>query len=264
VIADKTLNYGGGVLKYLQLKLTILILLFSSLSANADSLSAYAIGENKKGIKSFESQDVSGAQQSFGNALSAAPYAPELHYNLGLTLTGQGQVDAAKKSYNNALELTKKEDGNSDVKFRTYFNLGELAQKEKKVDEALAWYQKALNEKPDSKETKINIELLIQSQKSGGQGKDNQDKQDKKDDQNKDSKDGDGDKDKDKQEKPKPGEPPPKMSNKSKPQPQKFKSEELNQNDVNKILGELKQQEQKIRAEFNKRDVKERPRAKDW
>jgi hypothetical protein len=33
---------------------------------------------------------------------------------------------------------------------------------------------------------------------------------------------------------------------------------------VNKILGELKQQEQKIRAEFNKREVKEKPKEKDW
>ena len=33
---------------------------------------------------------------------------------------------------------------------------------------------------------------------------------------------------------------------------------------VKKILEELKQQEQKIRAEYNRKGAKERPRDKDW
>ncbi|MGZ5280485.1 MAG: tetratricopeptide repeat protein, partial [Pseudobdellovibrionaceae bacterium] len=56
----------------------------------------------------------------------------------------------------------------------------------------------------------------------------------------------------------------PKEYGKNKPQPQKFKSGELTQGDVNKILGEIKQQEQKIRAEFNKKETKDEPRDKDW
>ena len=40
---------------------------------------------------------------------------------------------------------------------------------------------------------------------------------------------------------------------------------ELSRGDVKKILDEIKQQEQKIRAEYNKKnDYKERPRDKDW
>jgi hypothetical protein len=33
---------------------------------------------------------------------------------------------------------------------------------------------------------------------------------------------------------------------------------------VKKILGEINQQEQKIRADYNRQDAKEAPRGKDW
>jgi len=38
----------------------------------------------------------------------------------------------------------------------------------------------------------------------------------------------------------------------------------LSPSDVNKILGELKQQEQRIRGEYNRKEAKEPPRGKDW
>jgi Ca-activated chloride channel family protein len=160
-------------------------------------------------------------------------------------------MEKAQAAYESAL----KQATNDETKFIANFNLGEFYQKAKKTEQALKYYQQALSLKPESRETKVNIELLTKEQQGGGQGKN----QDQKDKDNKDSKDNqNGDQQKDDKSN---GEGPKSQGKAPKP---KFNSKELTQADVNKILGEIKQQEQKIRADFNKKDVKERPRDKDW
>lgn len=267
--AEAHLNYGGGDLKYLQsnkhhlkpavLMLSVLAILFL-ISVRSTPVLASAITENNNAAKSLMNQEYAPALDSLSRALTQSPFSPEIHYNLGLTWMGLGQVESGTKSYKSAIEMSK----NPEVQFRSLFNLGELAGKEKKIDEALMWYQKALDVRPDSIEVKTNIELLIQNQKSGGgQGGNKDQKDQQKKDQNKDQKDqdkGEGDpkeKDQGQQDNRE-------RTNKPRPQPKPFKSDQLTQSDVNKILGELKQQEQKIRAEFNKREIKEQPRDKDW
>jgi Ca-activated chloride channel family protein len=186
------------------------------------------------------------------------------------------QAEKAVQSYKEAERLAGIEK-NPQVLFMARFNLGQLYGKAKKYDEALNSYQKALELAPTSKEVKTNIELLIQQQQQGGQGGDdkkdqeNKDQKDQKDkdkkdqdkkDQDKDKKDQpDKDKDKDKKDKEKEDK---KYKENAKYKPRPFEGKDLSEADVKKILGELKQQEQKIRAEFNRKEQKEQPRDKDW
>lgn len=244
----------------------ILIFLFSSAASASTTPSSFF--SNRKGVDELKKSNPAAAQEQFLSSLAKNPFEAKLHLNLGLTYEVLGQADKAQASYETALKLAK-----DDVtRFAANFNMGELAQKAQKTDEALKYYQEALKYNPESRETKVNIELLIQDQqgkgknqdkdqkqdpkdqnKDGkGQGQDKKDQKDQKDDQGKDDQQKDGKQDQ------------PKKYGKNKPQPRKFKSEELSQGDVNKILGEIKQQEQKIRADFNKKDVKESPRDKDW
>jgi hypothetical protein len=126
------------------------------------------------------------------------------------------------------------------------------------VDEALKYYQTALKINPNSRETKVNIELLIQDQENkSGEGK-GDGKNDGKDKPNQNPNDKPDDKSDHKKDKEKQG------VTKGKAPPPKFNSKELTQNDVNKILSEISQQEQKIRGEFNRKEVKEKPHGKDW
>jgi len=238
------------------LLLSLLLIFSGSVLAQSPS----SVFSNKKGVEELKKSNPSAAQEKFLQALSKNPFQAELHLNLGVTFEALGQMDKAQASYQTALKLAK----NDLVKFTAHFNLGALAQKAKKVDEALQSYQEALKINPTSEETKINIELLTQDQKGKGKGegdqKDPKDKSDEGQGEGKDPKEDQEKKDQEKEgEKDKPKE-----YSKSKPQPQKFKSEELSQGDVNKILGEIKQQEQKIRAEFNKKESKDKPRDKDW
>jgi Ca-activated chloride channel family protein len=233
--------------------------------------SVESVLDNQQGVNELKNSNPSVAQEKFLSGLATNPLEAKLHYNLGLTFELLGQMEKAQASYQTALKLAQ----DDATHFSANFNLGEMAQKAKKKDEALAYYQEALKYDPDSKETKTNIELLTQNKQGKGEGDDQQQQKDPKDqdgkgkgdpskdpkenkDDKKDDKDSQGKDQKEKKDEDK------KQYAKNKPQPQKFKSGELTQGDVNKILGEIKQQEQKIRAEFNKKEAKEPARDKDW
>lgn len=219
---------------------------------------------NYQGNSDLKGQTIPAAMDKYIEALRYDPFIGQLHLNLGLSLEGLQQAEKAIASYKEAEHLAEKE-GNLELLFMARFNQAQLLGKAKQIDEALAVYQKALEIIPSSIEVKTNIELLTQGEggKGGGDSKDQ--KQDQKGDQQKDqqNKDGQGDQDKDKENQPKEDDKKEmKQSPKYKPRP--FQGKELSEADVKKILGELKQQEEKIRAEYNKKEMKEQPRDKDW
>lgn len=218
-----------------------------------------AIRENRKGVEALKAEDAAAAGDHFIRGLAEQPFLSPFHHNLGLVLDIQKKPDESLNSYKNAERLAV----DDDSRFLARFNLGEELGRAKKIDEALAWYQKALEIRPDSVETKTNIELLLKGGGGQGDGQDQQDqrnqsgksdqKKDGKDQQKDQQQDGEGqDQKKDKQ-----------YRNTPKYQPRPFKGE-MSEADVKKILGEIRQQEQRIRAEYNRKDAKERPRDKDW
>ncbi|MNK98193.1 Tetratricopeptide repeat protein [compost metagenome] len=238
---------------------------------------------NREGSKLLQGQNAQGALDQYLKGLRFNPFQSELHLNLGLSFEILQQNEKAMSSYKEAERLAL-ESKNYQVLFMALFNQAQLLAKDKKVDEAIATYQKALELIPSSKEVKTNIELLTQQQQGQGGGDgENKDQKDQNQDQNKDQqkKDGDSkdqkdpkdgdqqkeDKDKDgkdKEDKDKKPEQPKQMQGSPKYKPRPFQGKELSEGDVKKILGELKQQEEKIRAEFNRKEVKEQPRDKDW
>ncbi len=252
----------------------VLVLCALSVGCNYQASHPQTLILNREGNKSLKAQNAQEASEKYLAALRYDPYQPELHLNLGLSFEFLQMPDKALQSYRYADELAQKEN-QPMVSFMARFNAGQLLGKAKKVDEALEFYQKALDILPSSIETKHNIELLTQSQQGGGQGE-GENKDDKKDqpqqgDQKKDDK-GQG-KDQDKKEDPKDGKDKDENKKESKPQekqqspkykPRPFAGKELDEGDVKKILGEIKQQEQRIRADFNRKEQKEQPRDKDW
>jgi Ca-activated chloride channel family protein len=230
--------------------MSFVLSLLVSLAFSSDLESVFS---NRGGVQDLEKSNPAAATQKFIEALANSPYDARLHLNLGLSFELLGQADQAQAAYETAAKLAD----DPEVRFVANFNHAQLLQKAKKKDEALSFYEKALMDKPDSNETKVNIELLLQDQQGGGEGKDQQENKDK-DQKNEGQDQKKDDKEKEGEDKPK------EYSKGNKPQPPKFKSEDLTQGDVNKILGEIKQQEQKIRAEFNKKDAKDKPKDKDW
>ncbi|KYG69625.1 hypothetical protein AZI87_01445 [Bdellovibrio bacteriovorus] len=219
---------------------------------------------NREGNKQVQAQAYGPAMDKYLEALRFDPFVGQLHLNLGLSFEGLQQAEKALQSYQEAENLALKEE-KLELVFMARFNRAQLLGKAKKVDEALAVYQKALEIIPTSNEVKTNIELLTQSQQGQG-GENKQDQQNQQGDQNQQqqqNQDGKDQKDKDpKDQEPKDDKKQVQQSPKYKPRP--FQGKELSEADVKKILGELKQQEEKIRAEYNRKEVKEQPRDKDW
>ena len=198
------------------------------------------------------------------------------HSNIGVILNTIQKPEEALKSLQHALKLAENAQA-PELIFQVRYNLGVHFGALKKVPEALEQYQAALDLVPDSKEVKTNIELLIQQQqqdqKKNGKGdKDPNNPQNKGEGENKDDqKPGDDQqnqkdqKDKDDQKEGKDKKDDQKKEGSPKYQPRPFKGDQLSEGDVKKILGELKNQEQKIRANFDKKEKgKSKNNEKNW
>ncbi|QLY26450.1 tetratricopeptide repeat protein [Bdellovibrio sp. KM01] len=250
----------------------ILCSILLSMTGCGDQLDLRTLKVNREGNALLEKQNYQGANEKYIEALRFNPYLSRVHSNLGLSFEGLQQAEKAQQSYAEAGRLAEASK-DANMLFVARFNEAQLLGKAKKVDEALELYQKALEIVPSSKEVKTNIELLIQTQQGGGGQGDNKDKKDQQQgkdqqqqqqqdqkgdkDQNKDQKDQDGKDGKDQKEKQQ-------YQNSAKYKPRPFAGKELSEGDVKKILGEIKQQEGKIRADYNRKETKEQPRDKDW
>lgn len=187
----------------------------------------------------------------------------EIHSNIGVLLNTMQKSEDSLKSLEHALKLAK-DQSNLEMIFKVYYNLAVYYGAQKKIPEALANYQAALDIVPTSNEIKTNIELLLQQQQQkqqDQQGQNNQNKQDKQNEQQKDESDPSAD---DKEEKNKKNEQ--KRENSPQYQPRPFKEDQLLERDVKKILSELRNQEQKIMANFGKKEKKgtSKKNEKDW
>lgn len=203
------------------------------------------IVKNNQGVSRYDKGRPLDSFELFTDALGELPYAPEVQYNIGNAFLQMKDVDRAMKQYETALRLAKSESKrDKEVRFRALFNKGAVLASQKKVEEALTAYQLALNEKPDSEETKTNMELLLSGGSGGGEG-------DKEDKEKKD--DGQGDQQNQKFE-----------NQQKKNQPQPYKGKDLSKQDVDRILDELKQQEEQIRAKQQREGAKDAPPDKDW
>lgn len=211
---------------------------------------------NNSGVRKFGSKNGADAITDFTGALSDLPFSGEVHYNIGNTFLLRRDYDKALSEFGQAVKSSSGDSAREkETRFRSHFNSAIALTEQKKIDEALAQYQKALDLEPDSIETKTNMELLT-AQGGSGEGDGEQDQQ------GKDGKQKDKNKPDDQQQGKKPEEP--KKFENPRQQPKQFKSEELSNEDVKRILEELRRQEEHIRARMQNDQRKDLPPAKDW
>ncbi|MEQ1722215.1 MAG: tetratricopeptide repeat protein [Pseudobdellovibrio sp.] len=247
------------------------LLFLSGCTKSAPSLNT--LYKDYLATKDIKKEKYEDALSKYYNILEEDGDRAATHSNVGVLLNMVQKPEDALKSLQYALKLAE-DKANAQEIFSVRYNLGVYFGALKKVPEALENYQAALDLVPTSKEVKTNIELLIQQQqqdqkKDGEQKKDGQgggqgENQDKKDE---------GDKDQDKKDENKPNDQDGKDQKEKNPdkqgspkyQPRPFKGDQLSEGDVKKILGELRNQEQKIRANFDKKEKgKTKNNEKDW
>lgn len=260
------------------LSFLVSIFIFSSCQKKSDDqpyelTSVGALFEDQAATRLIQAERYEDALGVYVDMLEREPQKPQIHSNVGVIMAQIQKEEDALKSWQYALKLAA---DNKDLAtlFAVNFNLGVYYGAKKNVDEALKYYQAALDIVPTSIETKTNIELLTQAQQQDGKGdsqnqdqnqKDQNQSKDSKDQQNKDQqKDQDGKDNQKKDPKDQDGQEDKKRENSAKYKPRPFKGDQLNENDVKKILGELRNQEQKIRANFDKKEQKDSGHEKDW
>lgn len=231
-------EFGGEDLKCLWIRaIAPFILLTLAAPLGATTLNSYA--RTREGLSNFAKKSYYPAYQDFMKALDDDPLNPRVHLNIARALEGSEDFAKAEKAYKGVLAILPKD---SQLRFEALFNMAGVQAKQKKIGEALQSYQAALEITPDSLEVKTNIELLWQGQGGGeGEGEDESKDDQKKEQQGKDP-----------------------QQQQPKKQPKQFNSQELTPQDVKKILDEIKNQEQSIRAQENDKGAKEAPRDKDW
>ncbi len=226
----------------------LLLLLLYLPPARATPLESY--WRNAEGVARFAQKSYYAAYQRFLKALEPDPFNPEILMNLALTFEVNEEYEKAEKAYASVLHLLPE---TAPLRFAALFNIGGVQAKQKKIDEALKSYQAALAMDPNSKEVKTNIELLWQQGGGGGKGKDKDQKKDPNGKEPQEKPDGDKPQNKDGP-----------IQNGKPSEPKPFDSKELTPQDVKKILDEIKNQEQSVRANEYEKGVKEAPRGKDW
>ena len=242
------------------MRLSLLFLIFC-FSNPLFARSLEGVQKNNRGVLLF-SEDAFLAKESFLEALAKEPFDEQVKLNLGTSFEATEDYEKALKLYLAVAHSTNQE----HLKHQAYFNAGSVSTQLDKTEQALMYYQKALEYRPNSKNTKINIELLTQQQEGESQKKQQENPKNSKKNQEKENS---------KENKPEENSP-----NKSeqrqteenqKNQGQKeqensseFKGQKLTKDDVRRILEELKNQEQSIRAKEFQKGPKERAKAKDW
>ena len=247
-----------------------------SLKANEDfsakdSLNLYDTFQHNRMIKDIEKRQEEIKQDSKNQSLS--PYIQEsehkllesflakypenlfLHYNFGVFWIFQ-DIQKTVKQFSFILK-NKKSD---ELRFKAAFNLGTLYGYDKRlnvedynhIDQALKYYQMALEIKPDSLETKQNIEMLFLRKQSNNSQQSKENPKQKKEESQQDKSEQKKQEDKSKQDssknqdESKDNQGASYKENRKNEDEQNFQSKDLTKRDVQDILEELKQQEQQI------------------
>ena len=231
----------------------LFICLIFCLPMSAQTLRSYFA--NRRGLSELQKKSYFPAYRQFLSGLETDPLNINLHLNIALSSELNEDFEKAEAGYRGILGLLPKD---SPERFAPLFNLGGVLARQKKIKEALAAYQQALDLQPDSKEVKTNIELLWQQGGGGGSGDSQEDKKNDKDQKGQQSQDSKDQKDQNKNQNQR------EEQKQKRPQPKPFDSKELSPQDVKKILDEIKNQEQAIRAQEYERGAKDSPKGKDW
>lgn len=253
-------------------KLSLLVLAFL-LSCSTNESVRY----NQLGIKALKEENHEKAFKLFLKALGEDPFNPYIRYNLAHSLFQKGEVQKAIDEFKK-LEEELFHQGEKKLRFHTLFNQAYLESQQGNIEEALEAYQKTLEINPSSKEVKRNIELLFKENQSSSKNKNNQEQkkdQDSKEDEQKKDKNGQKKQDKEKSQEGKKGDKSKKndqnegeKDGKKQDQPEKSekkKAKKLSEAYVKRILDELKNEEQKIRAKkYQKGQKRTSPDGKNW
>lgn len=143
----------------------------------------------KKGNDAYKQKDYATAIAKYNEAAKTNGADPLTQYNLGNALYKSDKKEDAVNAYDKASEGMKVPVEKSDA----LYNKGVVQQNDKKLEECIAAYKKALIINPNNVDARHNLEIALREQKKQQEKKNQDDQKDKKDQdkkKNNDKKDG--------------------------------------------------------------------------
>ena len=222
-----------------------------------------------KGINYYQNREFEEARNYYESLIRERGNNPQAQFGRGSSSFQQGDMETAEKAFEQSLKSS-----DLDLRSKALYNLGNTFYQNKKTEEALAYYRKALELDPNDTEAKYNYEFLRyqqdppendnqkqdQSKEEENKEEQDQEKQEEKDQQDKeeekDQQDKEEEKDQENQE----------QQQQEQQQKQQEASEEQKTQDLKQaesILDALKQDE-KIMQKQQIARAKSRKLAKDW
>lgn len=225
----------------------------------------------KQGNELYQQKKFKEAEAAYRQAMSKKEKTLEGNFNLGDAMFKQKKYADAAAQFNKlaAASIDK------NVKAGAYHNIGNSFLTEKKYQESIDAYKKALINNPKDEETRYNLayaQKMLKNQqdknKGGGGNKNNKDK-DKNKDKNKDNKDN-KDKDKDKKDQDKNKQDQDKKDQDKQNQDQKDQQgqqpNQLSKDDAQRMLDALNNDEKQTQDKLKNKKLKgaKVPISKDW
>ena len=156
----------------------------SSVKDSILTVTTQAKNHIREGNKLYNKGLYANADAQYQKAIALNPNYDKANYNYGNTQFLQNKMKEAKTQYDLVSKMTK----DRFIKADSYHNLGNIAMKEKKYDQAVDAFKNALRNNSKDDETRYNL-ALAQKLLKEQQQKDKDKKDDKKDDKDKDDKD---------------------------------------------------------------------------
>jgi len=213
------------------------LLMGASLTSSAQTQNGDA--QIRSGNRYYKKKQLDQAQQQYEEAARKAPENPTANYNLGNAQFRKNNYADAANSYNNSVEHAGDD---KTMQERGLYNKGVALIKQKKLQESIEAWKKALRLDANDEDARENLQKALMQLKQQQQ----QQQQEKKKEEKKDKKD----EKKDQQEQPQ----------QPKPQPSR-----LNKQQVEQYLKTLQQKEKEIQDKMNQSKVKAPSQPdKDW
>lgn len=145
----------------------------------------------RKGNKLYASKRFADAEVEYRKALQENPQSQIATFNLATSLLKQSSGSGQSKDKNDPLNQAEtllgnvvKTTANTELLWKAYYDLGNIAYRRQQYDKAIECYKNALRKNPNDDEARDNLRLAQLKKKDGGQN--NQNKNQNKDNKDKD------------------------------------------------------------------------------
>jgi Ca-activated chloride channel family protein len=208
----------------------------------------------RDGNKAYRSGQYDQALAKYKAALMAGGDPGVVAYNLGNTHYALRESEAAQQAYTESMRPQRARDLSGSV-----YNLGNAYLQGGKIEEAISAYIEALKLNPDDEDAKYNLELArrMLNQMQQSQPEQSPDQQEKEQQEERDSQEEQQQQEQEQQEQ--------QESEQQEQEQQELEQRQMTQEEAERLLNALLQDEQEALKEVKKVEATDRPkREKDW